>query len=205
MRGDLLAWLSMGAALGFVTSMPIGPINLTFATMTARGEKRERVALAATVGFLDGGCAFMALSAISSERFLPPFLQLIACAFLIGYGASLLIPRSTSAKGFTTGPQRRGLLTGAALGIALYLLNPAFVAFWLSAALTLRAKFPAIMAPARRLCFALGVKAGVDLWFATLSALIRRHPLPWRIVHRMAQGMGIFFIGLGAYRMVKQL
>ncbi len=188
--------------------MPIGPINLTFATMAARGEKREGLALAAAVGLLDGSYAFTALSAISSERFLPsssPLLQLIACAFLIGYGASLLIPRSTSVWGSATRPRRRSLLTGAALGIALYLLNPAFAAFWLSVALTLRAKFPAIVAPTRRLCFALGVKAGVDLWFATLSALIRRYPFPGRIVHRMAQGIGFFFIGLGAYRMVKQL
>jgi len=208
MSGELFAWLSMGAILGFVTSLPIGPINLTFATVMARGEDREGLALAAVVGLLDGGYALAALSASSSE-FFPfspsPLLQLLACAFLIGYGASLLIPRSTSRQSPATGSPFRGPLTGAILGMTLYLLNPTFPAFWLSAAITLRAKFPAMAALTPRLCFAMGVNAGVGLWFTALRALIRRRPFPWPILHRLAQGMGLSLIGLGAYLLMKRL
>jgi threonine/homoserine/homoserine lactone efflux protein len=208
MNSDLGVWVGVGAALGFITSMPIGPINMTFAAMTARGRKRESLALAVAVGILDGGCAFVALSATSPDRIRlspSPLLELVACALLVGYGASLLIPRAMSAEGSVGWPQLRGVLTGAAVGIALYLLNPAFAAFWLGAALVLQAKFPAIVSPMGRVCFALGVNMGVDLWFATVNALLRRHPLPWPIVRRMAQGTGLLLIGLGAYLMAKRL
>jgi len=206
MSGDLFAWMGLGSVVGFVSSMPIGPINAAFAVTTARGEEREGIALALAVSLLDGSYAFTALSVMSWDRFplsLPSSLEIAACVLLIGYGASLFIPRATAAS--TSLRRMRGTLTGAALGIALYLLNPAFPAFWLGAAFVLRTKLPAIALLAPRLGFALGVSTGVGLWFAALREIFRRHPLPLRIVHRMTQGVGIFLIGLGAYLMAKRL
>ena len=205
-----VAWLCLGSVLGLMSSMPIGPINLAFAMMITRGQEREGLALAATVALLDGGCAFAALSIMAPGRFplpasLPLSLEIVACALVIGYGVSLLIPRSAPPSPPTVTWRMRRAVTAAALGAALYVLNPAFAAFWFSTALTLRAIPLMIARLTHRICFAIGASMGVGMWFAALRELLRRHPFPLPIVHRVAQGMGVVLIGLGAYLMVKRL
>jgi|GEM_PF-1254083 hypothetical protein len=205
-----VAWLCLGSVLGLISSMPIGPINLTFATMMTRGQEREGSVLAATVALLDGGCAFAALSMMASSRLpltsSPPLpVEIVACALVIGYGVSLLIPRSAPPPPPTIARRMRRAVAAAVLGAALYVLNPALAAFWLSTALTLRATSPTIALLTHRICFAIGAGMGVGMWFAALRELLRRHPFPLPIAHRVAQGMGIVLIGLGAYLMVKRL
>lgn len=207
---EYVAWLCLGSVLGLMSSMPIGPINLAFAMMMTRGQEREGLVLSTTVALLDGGCAFAALSMMASSRLplvsSPPLpVEIVACALVIGYGVSLLIPRSAPPSPPAVAWRMRKAVAAAALGAALYVLNPAFVAFWFSTALTLRATAPTIALLTHRICFAIGASIGVGAWFAALRELLRRHPFPLPIAHRMAQGMGIVLIGLGAYLMVKRL
>ncbi|MCS6816334.1 MAG: hypothetical protein RML74_04560 [Acidobacteriota bacterium] len=206
MSDDLFIWIGLGLAIGLVSSMPIGPINAAFAVIASRGEESQGLAFAAIVALLDGGYAFAALSATAWGRLLPsPSVEIAACMLLIGYGASLLIPRRTSPAVATGRRGVRGALAGVALGSALYLSNPAFAAFWIGTAFALRTKLPTIALPAHRFGFALGVSAGVSLWFAVLREILHRYPLPLPRVRRMMQGMGILLIGLGAYLMAKRL
>ncbi len=208
MGGEFVLWIALGLAIGFISSMPIGPINLVFATTTACGRERESRALALAVALLDGGYAFAALSATSSKLlpFSPsPVLESAASVFVMGYGVSLLVPRALSLY-LPTLPQRiRGSLSGAALGLALYLANPMFAAFWLGTALALRAKFPTLFFPAGRSCFAVGASAGVSLWFAAFRRTIRDHAFPSLLLRRMTQGVGLFLFGLGAYLILKRM
>lgn len=205
---DLSVMFGLGMLLGFVSSMPIGPINITFFASQTCGRVREGLALALAVVLLDGLYAFAALSATSADHF-PLSLALpikrLAYLFLIGYGISFVFPRSLTPKETSLSRRIRGTLAGATLGAALYLLNPALAAFWLSTAFILRTRLPQIAFLAGRFGFALGVSIGVGLWFALLHAVIRRYSFPWSFVHWATRGIGIFLIVLGAYLMAKHL
>jgi hypothetical protein len=55
----------LGAALGLVSSIPIGPINLTIIGAALKANVQRSAAIACSVAIVDGIYAFIAASAIS--------------------------------------------------------------------------------------------------------------------------------------------
>jgi threonine/homoserine/homoserine lactone efflux protein len=204
--------LYVGVILGLVSSMPLGPINLTLVATTLRAELQRAIAMAAAVAVVDGCYAFVAASAISALHTSMPsrrYVQLGGAVVVVAYGLYLIATDKTvsaAAEPIRSALSFRDVSLGALTGVVLYVSNPTFLVFWLSAAGALRSSLP-VATPADNWLFGAGVVLGTASWFAFLLYTIR-HSLALAspvLVQRLAIIASCILIGLGGYAFIAGL
>lgn len=199
----------LGAILGFVSSIPVGPIALTLIALTLRAEIQRAAAMAATVAVVDGCYAFVAASALSMPHLSMPWLRygsLCGALAIIGYGVYLILSDKgvfVAAEPARLALSHRDLSLGALTGVVLYVSNPTIILFWLSAAAALRPWFPAA-AGGKHWLFGAGVVLGTATWFGLLMYVIRHSSAlaSPTLVRRLSMIASWLLIGFGGYVLI---
>lgn len=162
-----------GLALGVVTGMPLGVINLAIVDAAARGRARFARGLAFGGGVADAVHAALALLGVSQLVVARPgvvmVLAIIATLAIVAYAA--LVWRAPRAHADVAARPDR-IAAGALTGIGLTLPNPAALGAWIAVA---GALWPAATM-AEVAAFALGVGVGSAAWFTLLGRLVARIP-----------------------------
>lgn len=204
---------SLGIGIGLISSMPLGPINLTLITTALRSEMQRSTAMAAVVALVDGGYAFAAVSALSVLRnsvALRVSIGLAGALVVVGYGVYLALSRNQSSLAvgeYRIPPSYRHLSVGALTGVALYVSNPTFVVFWLSTAGALHSWFSVPAPLLNRMLFGIGVAIGTGLWFGILLSVVRNTSIfiSPPVARRLSLIASCLLIGFGSYVFVKLL
>lgn len=160
----------VGLALGVVTGLPLGVVNVAIVELAARD---RRAALGVGLGgaladTVHAGLAFGGIAAAVLDR--PRLAAVLALAtglVLVAYAVVLVRgrgPAVTSGKRTAT-----GLARGVVLGASLTLPNPGALAAWVAVAAAL-----APPSTAQGLVTAAGVGVGSAAWFATLAVVAAR-------------------------------
>lgn len=197
--------------MGLVSSIPIGPINLTIISTALNTSLKRSAAMALAVAVTDGIYAFIAASTVSLPHWSTPVLKYVGLAgalIVCGYGFYLILNEggiSTTVKAVQPEPYR-DLSLGILTGVILYVSNPTFLFFWISAAGASRLWFPAAFSC--NLClFGAGVILGTATWFGFLLYLVRRSStfiLPIS-AKRLAVTAGWVLIAFGGFALVTSL
>jgi arginine exporter protein ArgO len=200
----LLTYFLIGAALGLITGVPIGPLNVAIIDAAYRHHLRRAIAVAiggavadfiyATVGILGLG------QLLTAHEIVPPILYGVSGVVLIIYG--ILTVRAQPVDPGMAGQEesngRSYFWGGFGMGIALILLNPATLITWVVIV-------GSAMADATRsegIAAAIGVGAGSTLWFMVVAHLAnhgkkvlgKKTVLLTRIVGLGLIGYGVFSI-----------
>jgi arginine exporter protein ArgO len=169
--------LVVGLALGIVTGMPIGVVNVAIVEAASRG----RAAYAARVGVggaladaMHAAIAFAGVGRVVTERVAWRAAMAVVMAAVVCAYASRVWRRR---RGRVVCEERGGMLAG----LMLTLPNPGALAAWVAVAAVV---WPGIDI-ARALVLAAGVGAGSALWFAALACWVGRHA-----AHRAAAATG---------------
>lgn len=172
MSSTLVALLT-GAALGFVLSIPAaGPLLGLVVLAGARGDFRRGLALASGGALAESLWALAALwgvdQLLARQASLLPAMRIASALLLVAIGVVLWRRASPG----TPEPQaRQRALAPALLGFSLVLVNPGFPLTWAAVIAALYSSgVPEVIA----LPFALGVFAGIVVWFALVLAVARR-------------------------------
>jgi len=176
-----LAAVGLGFALGVVTGMPLGVVNVAIADAAARGH----VAFAVRIGIggaiadsVHAAIAFLGVGAIVTSH--PEWtraMAVVALVVIVVFAALSLRARTRSASNGREGGDGRGETAGTGArgivaGIALTLPNPGALAAWVAVAASV---WPAIdIGPA--IALALAVGAGSALWFAAFARWVAASP-----------------------------
>lgn len=167
---ELIGAAGLGLALGVVTGLPLGVVNVAIVELAGR-DRRAAIgvglggALADTVhaGLAFGGLA----AALLGRPRLAAGLAIASGAVLAAYALWLL--RARGAAPSSGSRTAAGLGRGLALGVSLTLPNPGALAAWVAVAGALRPP-----TTAAGLVTAAGVGLGSAAWFATLAVLAAR-------------------------------
>lgn len=165
---DVAQAAALGVALGVVTGLPLGVVNVAVVATAATAGRAPATKIGLGGAVADGihaACAFTGLAAIVAHR------PRLGAVLSLGAGALLILAAiATLRRGRATTPTAPGVPTRPFwFGLALTLPNPAALTAWLAVAAALALpSLPAAVAAA------LGVALGSAAYFAALAAVAAR-------------------------------
>ncbi len=205
----MISMFLLGAFVGAVTGIPIGPVNVAVIDSAYRHTMRRAIGVGLGGAVADGLYALLGIVGIGPLLLrypsVPPILYGASGIVLIVYGIltvrSKPLDTSETSDGKKTG--QRHFLSGFILGAALIFLNPAALITWV----VIVGSALAHATIAEGYAAALGVGAGSFLWF-TFVAYLANHGKKilgaraiWitRVVGLCLIGFGMFSIGRAAW------
>lgn len=175
----MLSYFFLGALIGALTGVPIGPVNV--AVIDAAYRHTLRRAIAVGLGGAIGDGLFALLGIVGVGPFLerhpsvPPVLYALSGAVLLVYGVltarSQPIPAVSDVQAKAQSPSGQ-LWSGFGLGLALIVLNPAAIVTWVIIVGSL--PFMQGISTAKGLAATWGVSFGSLSWF-TFVAYLSNH------------------------------
>lgn len=198
----VLAFIT-GFATGFVSSIPVGPINVTIVHEGAQRGFRWAFFIglgAVTMESIYSFVGFTGFSELFSSKLMRSCLELISFILVLYLGVQFL-----RAKQLTVNPQSVERLeerfhhpTAFLTGFIRVLANPAILLFWI----TISATFISheLVAPTLRSKFTcvLGVASGALVWFTILSygVSLGHGKFSDRTLLRLSHVSGVFLLGM---------
>ena len=211
----LIGLFLMGLGSGFVSSTPLGPINLYVANALASRVRRTVLWFVAGVIAADvayAGLAFFGFhSAIYHGSLMTKIVGIAGGLFLVALGVLALRAlhrRAESPADETpTAPTPRGRARAFALGAFLCGSNPCFLLFWISVLRFAQGVVAFDTTIPGLACFLTGVAAGDSLWFLLITRFVSRQvgSVQPRFIVGFRHATAWAFVGLGAFAMVKSL
>lgn len=211
----VVTYFLIGALLGAVTGIPIGPVNVAVIDGAYRHSLKRAFGVA--IGGALGDTVFAYLGAvwvgpyIQSHEIIPPILYLLSGVVLVAYGLiTVRAQELETGTGSGEGNQPSGtFLGGFALGFLLIVLNPAALITWV----VIVANYVAGLSMIEGSGFAVGVGCGSLMWFSLVAHLSHRgknvlgHRMLWitRTVGVLLTGYGLYSIGRGAWGLYQLL
>ena len=193
---NVIVAAALGIALGAVTGMPLGVVNVAIVDAASAGQVRRARAIGAGGGLADAihaGLAFVGVGrVITTHRTWLRAMAIAAAIAIVGYAAVAWRARRRPA------PSDRGR-AGVLAGLALTLPNPAALGAWVAVAAALWPTIP----PGDALVLAAGVGIGSATWFALLAGWVARAPadhVALRAIPRVALVLLVVFAAAGVAR-----
>jgi threonine/homoserine/homoserine lactone efflux protein len=211
----VISYFFIGAFIGAVTGVPIGPVNVAVIESAYRHHLRRAVAVG--LGGAAADFAYALLGVVGVGPFLrehpdvPPVLYAVSGVVLIVYGAITVRTQAASLTEVSAQgrPAAGALWTGFIVGVALILMNPAAIITWVvivGSYLSEASRLEGIMA-------AVGIGVGSFGWFAMVAFLadhgkrVLGDKMIWvtRTVGVLLIGYGVFSLGRAAWYWLDKL
>ena len=192
--------IAIGLALGVVTGIPLGVVNIAVIELGSR-DRRGATWLGVGGAIADACHTLLAIvgygALITRSVVATRVLAVVSAAIVAGYALVVLRRRRPTAPPVRAAPASR--LRALLGGVSLTLPNPGALLAWtvVAAALFPRASH------AEAIAAALGVLCGSALWFATLAHVASRTRLvdqPWA-----ARAVAVVLLALAAFAIIRSL
>jgi putative LysE/RhtB family amino acid efflux pump len=213
----VLTYLLIGAAIGALTGVPIGPVNVAVIDAAYRHNLLRAVAVGFGGAFADGLYALLGIMGVGPildrNPGVPPILYAVSGVVLVIYGALTIRSQPVNAspdasdKPKPTGGQH--ILAGFTLGVALIVLNPAAIVTWV----VIVGSFMVGVSPAEGIGAVIGISIGSFAWFCFVAYLadhgkrLLGDKAIWitRIVGILLVGYGIFSLARAGHYLFTQV
>lgn len=170
----MLSYFLLGALIGALTGVPIGPVNVAVIDAAYRHTLRRALAVGLGGALADGLYAMLGIMGVGpyldNNPGVPPILYAVSGVVLLVYGIltarSKPIPAVQEVKERAAEPSGQ-MWSGFCLGLALIVLNPAALVTWV---LIVGASLPGLT-NLEGISATLGVVCGSLLWFWLVAYL----------------------------------
>lgn len=193
----------IGFVVGLLTTMPIGPINVTVLTKGMRESFAHGISIAvgaALMDFVYSLAAMYGLFAILQAHFISRVFQGVGILLLFTFGIQSIRSRLTKIDNGYKLPLKRELHNNFWIGVFLYMSNPTFIGMWLTIAGSVHA-YHLISRGSDNLFFAGGVGLGAFGWYYIMLRYFhnRKNFLKPETLHKISVFSGIALLGFGCY------
>ncbi len=209
----MISYFFIGAAIGAMTGIPIGPVNVAVIESAYRHHLRRALAVGLGGAIADSAYAFLGVVGVGpflrSHPNIPPILFAISGLLLIVYGALTARSQPASLTEVKSKiPDQTAMWTGFIVGVALILMNPAAIVTWViivGSYLSDTTTMEGVMA-------SVGIGVGSLAWF-TLVAWLAHHgkrvlgdKMIWvtRVVGVLLIGYGIYSLGRAGWYVLEK-
>lgn len=189
----------VGFIIGYVTTIPVGPINLAVMMKALHNRTGQAMMIgtgSAVMDIIYCAAALFGISTIISNPTLELIFRILPFLIFLYYGVrvsffSLPEPHLIQNPEDTPGFKRFFLL-----GMAMYFSNPSFIAYWVTIAGIVHGYHLIEPTMYDNGMFAVGTGAGVTIWFATLVALVEKHKVRFdsKTLHRVTRFFGLVML-----------
>ncbi|HET6610524.1 MAG TPA: LysE family transporter [Kofleriaceae bacterium] len=199
----LSLWL-LGATIGAVSGIPIGPVNVAVIDAAYRRSLMRAVAVGLGGALADMSYAFLGLLGLgpilNRHPSVPPILYALSGVVLIIYGALTARAQEIDPPPPSKVTSPAHFFGGVGLGVALIVLNPAALVTWVVIVGSAMPDLNLIEGTTA----ALGIGTGSFLWFAFVAHLADRGKkvLGKRLV-LITRIVGILLIGYGVFSLLR--
>ncbi|MBW7888920.1 MAG: LysE family transporter [Bacteroidetes bacterium] len=192
--------LLVGFIIGYLTTVPIGPINLAVMMKALQNKTGQGMMIGTGSAVMDVVYCAGAIFGISSLLTYPSLefiFRVATFSVFFGYGVKTtffklhdphLKPKEADdSQGF-----KRFFL----LGMAMYFSNPSFLAYWITIAGIVHSYRIIDRTTIDNAMFALGTGVGVTTWFFTLIELVERHKMRFEpaTIHKITRFFGLLML-----------
>ncbi len=206
----MVTYFFIGAIIGALTGVPIGPVNVAVIDTAYRHTIRRAIAVGAGGALADGIYALVGVLGVGpileQHPAIPPILYGVSGVVLIIYGVVTVRTRPAAAVGEVKSrapDPSSNIWSGFLLGVALIILNPAAIVTWV----VIVGSFMTDLTAVEGIAASIGVAVGSFTWFTTVAYLANHgqkllgEKAIWitRVVGMLLVGYGIFSIGRAAY------
>jgi len=203
----------VGFLIGFVTCVPIGPINVAVLTKGLRESFAHGISLAIGAAMMDlvyASAAMLGFFAIFQAPRVHFLFQLLGIAVLVYFGIKNIRSKPSPLENGVRLTLKRELHGSFWIGVFLYLSNPTFLGYWITVAGIIQASKLIITEWIDNLFFAIGVGVGAATWFYVLLKFFheRSASVKPETLHRLTVLAGyllLIFAGYLGYELVTGL
>jgi threonine/homoserine/homoserine lactone efflux protein len=194
----------VGFAIGFLTSVPVGPINVAVLTKGVRESFAHGISLAigaATMDFVYASAAMFGFFAVFQGPRVNLAFQLLGIALLVYFGLKNILTKPKPVEQRVKIPLKHELHSSFWIGVFLYLSNPTFLGYWITVGGVIQAYKLIINEWLDNLFFAIGAGLGAAGWFYVLLKFFhhRSATLKPATLHRMSVLAGYLLLVFACY------
>lgn len=206
----LLLLAACGALGGFVSSTPLGVINLWIVDSSI--EASDRALKWFVLGVIVADVLYAALAAWGYHQFLQEgnlsrWMELIGGAFLVILGVANLRKAAAARKSGAALPPAVGErpFKDFTLGAFMCGSNPAFLMFWIYVIKKIEDGLAVTLTDASIIAFLGGIGLGDTLWFKLITTVVRRgrNAVNPRMLRLVSSGIAVVFVGFGIVALAK--
>lgn len=169
--------LIVGFIIGFITSVPIGPINLAIMMKGLSNKTGQGLMIGAGTGLMDViycGAAMMGISALISNPDIELAFRIATFVIFLAFAVKTTFFKIPEAKLKRT-EESEGFKRYFFLGVILYFSNPSFIAYWITVAGIVHSYHVVKPTTYDDAMFAIGTGLGTFTWFFVLLQLVERY------------------------------
>lgn len=194
--------LIVGFIIGYVTTIPVGPINLAVIMKALQNKTGQGIMIGTGSALMDviycAGAVF-GISSLLSYPSLELLFRVATFAIFFFYGIKTSFFKLPDPHlNPKTQDESPGLKRFFLLGMAMYFSNPSFIAYWVTIAGIVHGYHLIERTVFNNAMFALGTGIGVTGWFVTVVELVERHKMRFEVntVHNITRFFGLLMLAI---------
>lgn len=192
-----------GLGIGFINSIPIGPINVSIIDTSFKRGFHQAFMIGLGALIVDIGYCIIAVFGVSLlQNYVEHMFQPLGFPVLSILGGRLVYKsyNNTSVQTFHPATQKE-LTKNLSMGFLIYLSNPLAIGFWIFAAGFLYSYKLLHHTLVEQTIFVTGMAIGTAAWFLLLAKFVawKRATVSESTIRRITMGTGFVLIAFGLY------
>lgn len=189
----------VGFIIGYLTTIPIGPINLAVVMKALRNHTAQALLIGVGSAFMDiiyCAAAVFGIGSLISHPSLELTFRVSTFLIFFVYGLKTTFGKLPEAHFQPNEEDTPGFKRYFLLGMAMYFSNPSFLAYWITIGGIVHGYHIIQATMLDNALFALGTGVGVTGWFFTLIELVERHKIKFEIdkIRKITRFFGLILL-----------
>lgn len=194
----------VGIIIGYLTTIPVGPINLAVVMKALRNHTAQALLIGTGSALMDVlycSAAVFGVGSLISNPTLDSIFRISTFVIFFVYGVKTTFGKLPEAHFQPNDEDQPGFKRYFLLGMAMYFSNPSFLAYWITIGGIVHGYRIIEQTFLDNALFALGTGVGVTLWFFTLVELVERQKMKFEIarIRKVTRFFGLVLLIVSAF------
>lgn len=196
--------LVVGFIIGYITTIPIGPINLAVIMKALRNHTAQALMIGAGSAVMDilyCGAAVFGVGSLVTDPTLDSIFRIATFAIFFAYGLKTIFGKLPETHFQQNDEDVPGFKRYFLLGMAMYFSNPSFLAYWITIGGMVHGYKIIESTMVNNALFALGTGVGVTFWFFTLVELVERQKVKFEVarIRKVTRMFGVLLLIISGF------